>query len=168
MIALTWRLVMLALVAGCAIGGATGASLTYKLVTYGQNAKALSDARTELRRYQAAVGIAEEIDDETIRWNITNDDISQAIIRKARMLGGERTVCVSADSMCQLHRLKLYTASPAGERAQCGEDHRIALETEAETTELIARLRASEVRNANAVLACQRFYHQLQRTWSGK
>jgi hypothetical protein len=172
---LKWRAVLIAIGASYAIGAATGSFVTYRVVDYGRLEAAASEARSELRRYQKAVGIASDIDDETISWDATNDQIVSAIIRKARSLDANipvppsaRAVCVSADSMCELHRLKLFTSSPAGERAQCREDHRVAIETERETTELIARLRASEVKNANAVNACKRYWAKVNKIWSGK
>jgi hypothetical protein len=167
---LKWRLVLIATASAFALGSATGAFVTWRVVDTLRDARALSDARTELRRYQKMVGIAAEIDDDTIKWEISNDDIVQAIIRKSAQLSppAEPSQCVSADSMQQLGELKLFTPGPAGKRQERRKDHRLALRGEAETTALIARLRQSEVRNAQAVNDCKRFYHQLRRTLSGE
>lgn len=165
------RALLIATAVSYALGAGSGAFVTFRVVSYGAQAKALQQARSELQRYQRAVGLAAEIDDDAIKLEITNEDIAQAVIRtanKARADDGSARVCVSGRSMCQLGQIKLFTSPATQQRPECGEDDRLALVAERETTELIARLRASEAKNAQAVNDCKRYWAQVNKMWSGK
>lgn len=160
-------------------GFITGEEVTRRWMGYNHLQQELADARAETELWKKEseklvqqVKTSAKIEDKAIKVDTGNREIVREVIKEVLVKEpAPPCVCVSAASMCKLGLLQAYksrTATIAKLGEKCGEADGVALVGEAETTELIARLRESELRNVRAVWDCKVFYRQLQRRQSGK